>query len=61
MIDALEILRNSDSSGYHSGTTTIFETGPKSRSNPSKTAKTWSFWGDAAQACGCYGFIERDE
>jgi hypothetical protein len=34
MIDAFEILRNSDSSGYHNGTTMNFETGAELRSNP---------------------------
>lgn len=44
MIDAFEILRNSDSSDYHNGTTINFETGGERRSNPSKTAKRWPFW-----------------
>jgi hypothetical protein len=39
MINAFEILRNSDSSDYHNGTTMNFETGAERRSNPSKTAE----------------------
>jgi len=43
MIDAFEILRNSDSLDYHNGTTMNFETGAERRSNPSNTAKIWPF------------------
>jgi hypothetical protein len=56
MIDAFEILRNSELSGYHNGTTMNFEIGAERRFNLSETAKTWSFWSDAAQACDYYGY-----
>jgi hypothetical protein len=52
MIDAFEILRNSDFSDYHNGTTMNFETGGERRWKPSKTAKRWPFWCDAARGCG---------
>jgi hypothetical protein len=43
MIDAFEILRNSDSSGYHNGTTMNFETGPNYDPTPRKLRKHGPF------------------
>jgi hypothetical protein len=58
MIDAFEALRNSDSSGYHNGTTIKFETGPNDDPIPRKPQKHNSFGVKRRRLTVVRGFIE---